>query len=224
MRDPERIPEILELLWRAWEREPDYRLGQLLVVALRPNRPSPEVFHAEDTVWEARLRALLEAGTSAPPEFTPDPEAVRWWEGYEPAPPASVRLLGSREGRIEQHGLTAWVLELRFGGEYGSGSAGNPDAAFMGDMVSLAIGSCPWVDGVLLDLSELVYDWGDAIERVFDAVTRRDERLPVACVILGGPRSAPALSSLLGCPVRQDRDGALAEMLQLSLRRAWSRG
>ena len=33
MRDPQRIPEILALLVKIWSKEPDLRLGQILVNA-----------------------------------------------------------------------------------------------------------------------------------------------------------------------------------------------
>ena len=48
MRDANRIDEMLATLKRVWERQPDLRLGQLIVNAVRPKEPSPEVFHSED--------------------------------------------------------------------------------------------------------------------------------------------------------------------------------
>lgn len=61
MRDPARIDRILDRLRTAWTASPDMRLGQLLVVLLRPTEPCPQVFYAEDSVLEARL-------CNAPPE------------------------------------------------------------------------------------------------------------------------------------------------------------
>lgn len=55
MRDPARIDRILDQLRTAWTASPDMRLGQLLVVLLRPTEPCPQVFYAEDTVLESRL-------------------------------------------------------------------------------------------------------------------------------------------------------------------------
>ncbi|EDP96474.1 hypothetical protein U8527_10190 [Kordia algicida OT-1] len=48
MRDKNRIPKILEKLEEVWEANPDFRLGQLLMVAVRPENPCPEMFYVED--------------------------------------------------------------------------------------------------------------------------------------------------------------------------------
>ena len=48
MRDPQRIDPLLTLLGDVWQRHPDMRLGQLLVNAIRPKAPVPEIFYAED--------------------------------------------------------------------------------------------------------------------------------------------------------------------------------
>lgn len=55
MRDPARIPRILEAIWNVWERDPDLRLGQLIVNAIRPSRPAPQIFGFEDSKFEERL-------------------------------------------------------------------------------------------------------------------------------------------------------------------------
>jgi hypothetical protein len=55
MRDPGRIDVVLAALRAAWVESPDLRLGQLIVNAVRPSNPGPEVFHAED---DAILRGL----------------------------------------------------------------------------------------------------------------------------------------------------------------------
>jgi hypothetical protein len=56
VRDPARIDRILDRLRTVWKAQPDMRLGQLLVVLLRPREPCPQVFSAEDTILEERLR------------------------------------------------------------------------------------------------------------------------------------------------------------------------
>jgi uncharacterized protein YihD (DUF1040 family) len=61
MRDPERIPEVLEVLRVAWESHPDLRLGQLLW-NLRDINPHLSYtvnmfYNMEDDVLEKRLRA-----------------------------------------------------------------------------------------------------------------------------------------------------------------------
>lgn len=57
MRDPARIDEILAALRAAWQESPDLRLGQLIVDAIRPTQPCPEVFHVQD---EGLLERLTE--------------------------------------------------------------------------------------------------------------------------------------------------------------------
>ena len=57
MRDPERIDRTLTALKRVWEEHPDLRLGQLVVVAIKPDEPCSEVFYVEDDVL---LESLLD--------------------------------------------------------------------------------------------------------------------------------------------------------------------
>lgn len=48
MRDPNRIPEILDELGRVWMENPDWRLGQILANGLRPpGHPG----RGEETSW-----------------------------------------------------------------------------------------------------------------------------------------------------------------------------
>ena len=55
MRDKNRIPEILEKLEEVWVANPDCRLGQLLMVAVRPENPCPEMFYVEDDTLLEKL-------------------------------------------------------------------------------------------------------------------------------------------------------------------------
>ena len=55
MRDPARIDGMLEAVRRAWMRYPDLRLGQLLVIAVKPSEPCPDVFYVEDSVLLRKL-------------------------------------------------------------------------------------------------------------------------------------------------------------------------
>ena len=57
MRDPKRIETVLSMLRGIWLKEPDLRLGQLVVIATRPKQSCPEVFHIED---DALLQGLSE--------------------------------------------------------------------------------------------------------------------------------------------------------------------
>lgn len=69
MRDPARIPRILEAIGKVWELDPDLRLGQLIVNAIRPSRPAPQIFGFEDDKLEARLKNDLAPDT---PKHTAD--------------------------------------------------------------------------------------------------------------------------------------------------------
>jgi uncharacterized protein YihD (DUF1040 family) len=61
MRDPDRIRPILHLVEQIWEQNPDLRLGQLLINAIRPSEAVPEVFYAEDDELVQGLRRLAES-------------------------------------------------------------------------------------------------------------------------------------------------------------------
>jgi hypothetical protein len=57
MRDPARIDRILNLVKEVWQKSPDLRLGQLIVGAIRPKEPCPQIFYAEDSALEQQLVA-----------------------------------------------------------------------------------------------------------------------------------------------------------------------
>src|SRR5262245_57191729 len=60
------------------------------------------------------------------------------------------------------------LLVVKFKGKYRYGSSGNPDATFMSAMAEAGI--VAWGPaGLILDLSELAYEWGDQLEEVFAA-------------------------------------------------------
>ena len=58
MRDPERIDRILNQIREVWEKVPDWRLGQLVVNAIEPKQPCPEIFFLEDSRLEKLLSRL----------------------------------------------------------------------------------------------------------------------------------------------------------------------
>jgi hypothetical protein len=60
MRDPARIDDVLAALRAAWAESPDLRLGQLIVNAVRPRNPCPEVFYTEDDALVRGLNSLRE--------------------------------------------------------------------------------------------------------------------------------------------------------------------
>lgn len=60
MRDPARIDRILEAVREVWTGHPDLRLGQILVNAIHPSRPCPQIFYAEDDVAERGLTSATQ--------------------------------------------------------------------------------------------------------------------------------------------------------------------
>lgn len=64
MRDPNRIDPMLQAIAEAWKQCPDLRLGQLIVNAVNPGCPAPEVFYMEDDELVRRIEALIEMAKS----------------------------------------------------------------------------------------------------------------------------------------------------------------
>ena len=57
MRDINRIPRILNLLGLIWQKQPDWRLGQLIINSIDD---SVSVFFLEDDDLEIHLKNLLD--------------------------------------------------------------------------------------------------------------------------------------------------------------------
>lgn len=58
MRDPKRIPEVLEALRAYWESEPDMRLGQILGNVSSHMRTTSDPYYMEDDVFLKGLDLL----------------------------------------------------------------------------------------------------------------------------------------------------------------------
>ena len=54
----EEIETIVKLLRAAWLANPELRLGQLVVAAVQPTNPVPEVFHVGDGWIKSALKNL----------------------------------------------------------------------------------------------------------------------------------------------------------------------
>ncbi len=65
MRDPARIPKVAKLLEDVWKKNPDLRLGQLIIAITKPSMPCPDVFYMEDDEMIDRLNKFGSALTSA---------------------------------------------------------------------------------------------------------------------------------------------------------------
>lgn len=81
------------------------------------------------------------------------------------------------------------ILVVRYTGSYPVGSAGNTDAMYMYAMAKAAVAAFePW--GVIHDLSELNYEWGDMLEMVF-GVGPEIEQNPVREIIGSEVKACP---------------------------------
>ncbi len=96
----------------------------------------------------------------------------------------------------KQRETDAPVLILQFSGEYRFGSAGNPDAYFMHAICSVAV--IAWEPkAVILDLSELKYEWGDMLELAFNVPSRQPFLDPPLRVVVAGPQCREAIRTLV---------------------------
>ena len=85
------------------------------------------------------------------------------------------------------------ILVIRYSGVYPPGSGGNDDAQYMYALASAGVAAFkPW--GVIHDLTEIVYEWGDKLDLVF-GVGPQFEASPVAVVV--GPACEAAVRTLL---------------------------
>jgi hypothetical protein len=101
------------------------------------------------------------------------------------------------------------ILVIKYSGTYPHGSAGNADAQFPYAMAKAGVAAFePW--GVIHDLTELSYEWGDMLERVLAVGPDKElppelesvfgscsgsGRSPVAVVV--GPHCEEAIRTLL---------------------------
>lgn len=108
------------------------------------------------------------------------------------------------------------VLVIRFAGTYRIGSAGNPDATFMSAMGNAGVEAFD-PDVIVIDLSDLTYEWGDMLEMVFsigDTLNR-----PSAVVVAEGCRAA---IGTLCFGVNSEKDACEQEWIFDSLEAAWN--
>ena len=89
-----------------------------------------------------------------------------------------------------------WLLVVSFSGEYLVGSAGNPDAEYMVAVLGAAIARIEPL-GVVFDLRDLDYRWGNSLMNVFACVERWESPDNPPFTVAAGPRCLPALQSLV---------------------------
>ena len=109
-----------------------------------------------------------------------------------------------------------YTLIAKFRGRYRDGSAGAPDAALIRGLTHTAIEV--WRPAaVVLDLSELHYEWGDEMDLLFDVGA--DQHVKSAIVV--GPACTKAIATLMW-GVDTTRSATEAENIFDNLEEAWA--
>ncbi|TWU50704.1 hypothetical protein Poly51_39970 [Rubripirellula tenax] len=108
------------------------------------------------------------------------------------------------------------VLVVRFSGKSGFGCANNSDAIYMEAMTRAGITAFDSV-GVILDLRELAYEWGDMMVNPFAAGHKHyvDADLPVVAVI--SDLNRVGLTSLVADEMQSDPTNLLFETMETAL-------
>ena len=88
------------------------------------------------------------------------------------------------------------ILIVKYSGQYPDGSSGNTDARYMFAMGNAALQAYE-PSGVIIDMSDLHYEWGDMLEMVFGIGSDQyvDAEFPMAAVV--GPRCREAIRTLI---------------------------
>lgn len=96
------------------------------------------------------------------------------------------------------------IMIIKFTGQYGFGSGGNSDAVFMKAISKAALSA--WVPkGLILDFTNLEYEWGDQIEILFDLNPFSRSPFPLALIV--GEKSEEGVRTLiLGCESTESID------------------
>jgi hypothetical protein len=107
----------------------------------------------------------------------------------------------------------ATVMILQFSGTFGGGSAGNDDGVVM-RMITFAALSVWHADGVVFDLRELNYVWGDKIWEIFGCGIDPSgvEQLPYATVISDRCRQGFSTCMSIVEPVFEELEPAITNV------------
>lgn len=107
------------------------------------------------------------------------------------------------------------ILVIQFAGTYRVGSSGNPDASFMFAMGNAAVEAFGPA-AVILDMSQLSYEWGDMLDCVFDIGGHL--RLPSSVIV--GPQCREAIGTLC-FGINSKEDACQHEEIFDTLEDAW---
>ncbi len=109
---------------------------------------------------------------------------------FEDLSDITYRMILREHPPIESSIEGARILIIEFKGEHGIGSEGNNDSLFMTTIVRAAM-NVWYVDGIVLDFSDLIYEWGNSIGDVLLAgKSVLGGKFPTAVVVSGSSRSA----------------------------------
>lgn len=108
------------------------------------------------------------------------------------------------------------VLVISFAGTYRDGAKGNPDGSFMFAMGNAGVEAFDPA-AIVLDMSDLVYQWGDMLECVFDVGGQR--RLPSSIVV--GPQCRVAIGTLC-FGIHSKKDACQQDEIFDTLEDAWN--
>jgi len=110
------------------------------------------------------------------------------------------------------------ILVVRFSGNSGFGCANNSDAIYMNAMIRAGIAGFSCV-GVILDLRDMSYEWGDMMLCPFGAGFRYyvDSDLPIVAVV--SDRNRKGLTSLMVDEADTDPSTILFDTIETALDR-----
>ena len=120
------------------------------------------------------------------------------------------------ELRLETSGRNSFCYTLiaKFIGDYRDGSAGKPDLQFMAGLARMAVAI--WHPAaVVLDLSELRYEWGDDMDELLSPTFAGKK----AAVVVG-PKCARAIATLLW-GISTQKAAAEADFIFETVEQAW---
>lgn len=88
------------------------------------------------------------------------------------------------------------ILVVKFTGVYRSGSSGNPDATYLYAKGEYGLSSVS-CSGLILDMSELEYEYGDMMDAVFGIGAKKylNKTFPTASIV--GPMCKKGISTLM---------------------------
>ncbi len=100
------------------------------------------------------------------------------------------------------------ILSINFKGIYKAGSEGNNDALFMRGIIAMAINL--WItEGLVLDFTQLSYEWGNTLLKIFDPIELYLENKSLVCYVLANKKNKKSISDILNLGREQGIDSSI---------------